>query len=82
MLEKQKQKVFNKEVESVISFLEDNSFLSTILTRTNNETFKKQDQQFMKYFDNLVPLLQGNTFLNYFDKEYNSKASELRQRLL
>lgn len=61
--------------------LEDNSFLSTILTRTNNETFKKQDQQFMKYFDNLVPLLQGNTFLNYFDKEYNSKASELRQRL-
>ena len=35
----------------------------------------------MKYFDNLVPLLQGNTFLNYFDKEYNSKASELRQRL-
>ena len=61
--------------------LEDNSFLSTILTRTNNEKFKKQDQQFMKYFDNLVPLLQGNTFLNYFDKEYNSKASELRQRL-
>lgn len=61
--------------------LQDNSFLSTILTRTNNETFKKQDQQFMKYFDNLVPLLQGNTFLNYFDKEYNSKASELRQRL-
>ena len=61
--------------------LEDNSFLSTILTRTNNETFKKQDQQFMKYFDNLVPLLQGNTFLNYFDKEYNSKASKLRQRL-
>ena len=61
--------------------LEDNSFLSTILTRTNNETFKKQDQQFMKYFDNLVPLLQGNTFLNYFDKDYNSKASELRQKL-
>ena len=61
--------------------LQDNSFLSTILTRTNNETFKKQDQQFMKYFDNLVPLLQGNTFLNYFDKEYNSKASELRQSL-
>ena len=61
--------------------LEDNSFLSTILTRTNNETFKKQDQQFMKYFDNLVPLLQGNTFLNYFDKNYNSKASGLRQKL-
>ena len=59
----------------------DFKFLSDIIIRNNNDTFKKQDQQFLKYFENLVPLLQGNTFLSYFDKEYNAKASELRQTL-
>jgi len=59
----------------------DVKFLSDVIIRNNNDTFKKQDQQFLKYFENLVPLLQGNTFLNYFDKEYNAKASELRQTL-
>lgn len=59
----------------------DFKFLSDVITRNKNNTFKKQDQQFLKYFENLVPLLQGNTFLNYFDKEYNAKASELRQTL-
>jgi hypothetical protein len=59
----------------------DVNFLTLMLRRNNNDTFKKQDQQFLKYFENLIPLLQGNTFLSYFDKEYNSKASELRQTL-
>jgi len=59
----------------------DFKFLSDIIIRNNNDTFKKQDQQFLKYFENLVPLLQGNTFLSYFDKEYNAKASQLRQTL-
>jgi len=59
----------------------DFKFLSDVIVRNNNDTFKKQDQQFLKYFENLTPLLQGNTFLNYFDKEYNNKASELRQTL-
>jgi hypothetical protein len=59
----------------------DFKFLSDVITRNKNNTLKKQDQQFLKYFENLVPLLQGNTFLNYFDKEYNAKASELRQTL-
>jgi hypothetical protein len=59
----------------------DFKFLSDVIIRNNNDTFKKQDQQFLKYFENLTPLLQGNTFLNYFDKEYNNKASELRQTL-
>jgi hypothetical protein len=59
----------------------DFKFLSDVIVRNNNDTFKKQDQQFLNYFEGLVPLLQGNTFLNYFDKEYNAKASELRQTL-
>jgi hypothetical protein len=59
----------------------DFKFLSDVIRRNKNNTLKKQDQQFLKYFENLVPLLQGNTFLNYFDKEYNTKASELRQTL-
>ena len=59
----------------------DFKFLSDVIRRNKNNTLKKQDQQFLKYFENLVPLLQGNTFLNYFDKEYNAKASELRQTL-
>ena len=59
----------------------DFKFLSDVITRNNNDTFKKQDKQFLNYFEGLVPLLQGNTFLNYFDKEYNAKASELRQTL-
>lgn len=59
----------------------DFKFLSDVIIRNNNDTFKKQDQKFLKYFENLTPLLQGNTFLNYFDKEYNAKASELRQTL-
>jgi len=59
----------------------DVKFLSDVIIRNNNDTLKKQDKQFLKYFENLVPLLQGNTFLNYFDKEYNAKASELRQTL-
>ena len=59
----------------------DFKFLSDVIIRNNNDTFKKQDKQFLNYFEGLVPLLQGNTFLNYFDKEYNAKASELRQTL-
>ena len=59
----------------------DFKFLSDVITRNNNDTFKKQDKQFLNYFEGLVPLLQGNTFLNYFDKDYNAKASELRQTL-
>ena len=66
----------NKTINS-----KDFKFLSDVIVRNNNDTFKKQDQQFLKYFENLTPLLQGNTFLNYFDKEYNAKASELRQTL-
>lgn len=61
--------------------LDDNNFLATFLTRSNNEVFKKQDKQFFKYFENLTPLLEGNNFLKFFDKEYNSKASTLRQEL-
>ena len=59
----------------------DVKFLSDVIIRNNNDTLKKQDQQFLNYFEGLVPLLQGNTFLNYFDKEYNAKASQLRQTL-
>ena len=59
----------------------DVKFLSDVIIRNNNDTLKKQDKQFLNYFEGLVPLLQGNTFLNYFDKEYNAKASELRQTL-
>lgn len=61
--------------------LKDNSFLATFLTRSNNEVFKEQDKQFLKFFENLTPLLEGNNFLKYFDKQYNSKASTLRQEL-
>lgn len=56
-------------------------FLTDVITRSNNNSFKKEDEKFLNYFENLIPLLQGNTFLNYFDKEYNSKASKLRQTL-
>jgi hypothetical protein len=59
----------------------DANFLSLILTRSNNNTFKKEDQKFLQYFNNLTPLLQGNTFLSFFDKEYNFRASQLRQVL-
>ena len=59
----------------------DTSFLSLILTRNNTDTFKKQDQAFVKFVNDLTPLLQGNAFLSYFDKNYNSKASQLRQTL-
>ena len=59
----------------------DAQFLQTIITRSNNSTFKKQDQKFLQYFEGITPLLQGNTFLSFFDKEYNSRASELRQEL-
>ena len=56
-------------------------FLSNFITRSNNNTFKSQDETFVSFFENLVPLLQGNTFLNYFDKQYNSRASELYLKL-
>ena len=59
----------------------DFKFLSDVIIRNKNDTLKKQDKQFLNYFEGLIPLLQGNTFLNYFDKEYNAKASELRQTL-
>ena len=59
----------------------DANFLSLILTRSNNNTLKKEDQKFLQYFNNLTPLLQGNTFLSFFDKEYNFRASQLRQVL-
>jgi hypothetical protein len=59
----------------------DANFLSLILTRSNNNIFKKEDQKFLQYFNNLTPLLQGNTFLSFFDKEYNFRASQLRQVL-
>ena len=57
----------------------DLNFLSTFITRTYNNTFLDQDKQYMQWFDNLTPLLQGNAFLSYFDKTYNNKASNLRQ---
>jgi hypothetical protein len=57
----------------------DLNFLSTITSRSFNNTFANQDKEYLKWFNNLTPLLQGNVFLSYFDKEYNSKASNLRQ---
>ena len=57
----------------------DLNFLSTFITRTYNNTFLNQDKQYMQWFNNLTPLLQGNAFLSYFDKTYNNKASNLRQ---
>jgi len=57
----------------------DLNFLSTFITRTYNNTFSDQDKQYIQWFDNLTPLLQGNVFLSYFDKTYNNKASKLRQ---
>ena len=57
----------------------DLNFLTTITSRSFNNTFANQDKEYLKWFDNLTPLLQGNVFLSYFDKEYNSKASNLRQ---
>ena len=57
----------------------DLNFLSTFITRTYNNTFSNQDKQYIQWFNNLTPLLQGNVFLSYFDKTYNNKASKLRQ---
>tara|TARA_R100001460_G_scaffold73061_1_gene113936 strand:+ start:503 stop:1999 length:1497 start_codon:yes stop_codon:yes gene_type:complete len=57
----------------------DLNFLSTFITRTYNNTFSDQDKQYIQWFDNLTPLLQGNVFLSYFDKTYNNKSSKLRQ---
>ena len=57
----------------------DLNFLSTFITRTYNNTFSDQDKQYIQWFNNLTPLLQGNVFLSYFDKTYNNKASKLRQ---
>ena len=57
----------------------DLNFLTTITSRSFNNTFASQDKEYLKWFSNLTPLLQGNVFLSYFDKEYNSKASNLRQ---
>jgi hypothetical protein len=57
----------------------DLNFLTTIISRSFNNTFASQDKEYLKWFNNLIPLLQGNVFLSYFDKEYNSKASNLRQ---
>jgi len=57
----------------------DLNFLTTITSRSFNNTFANQDKEYLKWFNNLTPLLQGNVFLSYFDKEYNSKASNLRQ---
>ena len=57
----------------------DLNFLSTFITRTYNNTFSDQDKQYIQWFNNLTPLLQGNVFLSYFDKTYNNKASNLRQ---
>ena len=57
----------------------DLNFLTTISARSFNNTFAEQDKKYLQWFDNLTPLLQGNVFLSYFDKEYNSKASNLRQ---
>ena len=55
------------------------NFLSTFITRTYNNTFLNEDKQYIQWFNNLTPLLQGNAFLSYFDKTYNNKASNLRQ---
>lgn len=57
----------------------DLNFLTTISARSFNNTFAEQDKKYLQWFDNLIPLLQGNVFLSYFDKEYNAKASNLRQ---
>ena len=57
----------------------DLNFLSTFITRTYNNTFSDQDKQYIQWFNNLTPLLQGNVFLSYFDKTYNNKSSKLRQ---
>ncbi len=57
----------------------DLNFLSTFITRTYNNTFLNEDKQYIQWFNNLTPLLQGNAFLSYFDKTYNNKASNLRQ---
>ena len=61
--------------------LNDVKYLSTVFTRSNNEQFKQEDQVFLKFVNDLQPLLQGNSFINFFDKQYNSKASTLRQTL-
>ncbi len=61
--------------------LNDVKYLSTVFTRSNNEQFKQEDQVFFKFVNDLQPLLQGNSFINFFDKQYNSKASTLRQTL-
>ena len=75
-----------KEPKSIMERVGDGSvndndlnFLTTITSRSFNNTFANQDKEYLKWFDNLTPLLQGNVFLSYFDKEYNSKASNLRQ---
>ena len=61
--------------------LNDVNYLTTVFTRSNNEQFKQEDQVFLKFVNDLQPLLQGNSFINFFDKQYNSKASTLRQTL-
>jgi hypothetical protein len=61
--------------------LNDVKYLSTVFTRSNNEQFKQEDQVFFKFVNDLQPLLQGNSFINFFDKQYNFKASTLRQTL-
>ena len=76
--------ITKEECNKAIKLYEDQNKFNNTVNRIGFEkasVLQKQDQQFLKYFEGLVPLLQGNTFLNYFDKEYNAKASELRQTL-
>ena len=40
----------------------DLNFLTTITSRSFNNTFANQDKEYLKWFDNLTPLLQGNVF--------------------
>ena len=61
--------------------LNDVQYLNTVFTRSNNKNFKEEDLKFLKFVNDIQPLLQGNNFINFFDKQYNSKASLLRQTL-
>tara|TARA_Y100001937_G_scaffold11724_2_gene14576 strand:- start:1300 stop:3330 length:2031 start_codon:yes stop_codon:yes gene_type:complete len=61
--------------------INDLNFLKTVFTRSNNNTTKKEDEKFLKFITDLEPVLQGNNFVNFYDKQYDSKASSLRQTL-
>jgi len=78
--EKEPKSIIDRGGDGSVNF-NDLNFLRTVFTRSNNDTTKKEDEKFLKFITDLEPVLQGNNFINFYDKQYDSKASSLRQTL-